>query len=645
MTTILTKIKHKGILFEKIQVYASTRHYILPYLISQDKKCQEQLKIFNGILKNNDLSSNFMKGLFSFISDRILFRIVNEEKNILNDAQYLPEDEEKNKFQILKKRILAIYKSGKHYNETNISINELKKHLPNDKEFALFLFDFLENKKQILSIFNDYNLEEKNDPNKFLSYYEKNKILFENKEKINQISDEEVEIFYNKMNRKVLINLAFIGNKGSGKSTTIGHLLYNTGNVIQNSFINIINKTREYGIPSYKFSWIVNTTKQERESCQSIIYKIKKFETKKYDFNLIDLPGNFRYRKNIIKGLSFADAVVIVLSANETDKNDHIKDYLIIIYTMGIRQIIIAINKMDETKDSKDSEKLFLKIKKNIIDLCEKIGFDIDKIQFIPYSGFTGQNLVNEFEDGDDNKNIIKINKMEWYKGKTLIESFDELKPPKRKFDGPLQISALKVEKITGIGPVLVGKILSGKLLLHSLLYMPFEGFTVECITIEIHHKFMNETVAGDIVGMHLFEGTVHELGMSNLIFEKDNMNLDKNIDNLRVKILMINKRVHLRIGSVFTLFCYNVNVPVKITKIEYIIDEANKILEKEPKEIDFGQRAIIIITLIKKKAFWNRHYYFYSLEKYINNALLGSFSLFNGEFVAVGNIKDINIL
>ena len=91
----------------------------------------------------------------------------------MDDSQYLPE-EGKNKFQKLKKRILDYYKSGKYNNDTNISINNLKKYLPNDREFALFLFDFLENKNQILSVFTSYNLEEKNNINKFLSYYEKN---------------------------------------------------------------------------------------------------------------------------------------------------------------------------------------------------------------------------------------------------------------------------------------------------------------------------------------------------------------------------------------------------------------------------------------------------------------------------------------
>ena len=161
-----------------------------------------------------------------------------------------------------------------------------------------------------------------------------------------------------------------------------------------------------------------------------------------------------------MKGLSLAEAAVIIITAeNEnSENNDYIKDYLIIAYTMGIRQLIIAINKMDQTKDIKYDEKNFLKIKKNMINLCKNVGYNIDNIQFVAYSGYTGQNLVNRYEDED----ILQINKMNWYKGSTLLESLDELKSPKRSIDGPLKISIIDGYKITGYGLVLCGKILSG---------------------------------------------------------------------------------------------------------------------------------------------------------------------------------------
>ena len=76
----------------------------------------------------------------------------------MNDSLYIPEEKEENNFQKLKKRILNTYKNKKIYNETKISINNLKKYFPNEKEFALFIFDFLENKNLISLIFPEFNL-------------------------------------------------------------------------------------------------------------------------------------------------------------------------------------------------------------------------------------------------------------------------------------------------------------------------------------------------------------------------------------------------------------------------------------------------------------------------------------------------------
>ena len=457
MTTILTKIKYKGILFENIQGFVSKRHYILPYLISKDKVYQEQLKIYNGILKDNQLSSDFMNNLYTFISDRMLFRIVNEETEILHNKNFYDDDEVTNIYQTYKKRIISIYHSGQYKQGINISISKLKVFIPKKEEFALFLFDFLQQKGKIYTIFpiDNKNLILNFDMAKFNAYYKENKAYFDNE---NEVSELEMEKYYANMNRKILINLAFIGNKGSGKSTTIGHLLYNTGNIDINSelYKNAVNTAAQINRETYKYCFLINTHRHERLRSQTIMYHLNKFETKKYDFNLIDLPGDFHLRKNMIKGLSLADAAVFVVSAeNENPENDHINECLIIAYTRGIRQLIFAINKLDLTQYS---ERIFLKIKKKMLNLCLNIGFSEENIQFIPYSGYTGHHLVNRYEDFSKDK----INKMEWYKGKTLLESLDEIKPVKRDFDSQLIISIFKAYTIFGVGIIIRGKILSG---------------------------------------------------------------------------------------------------------------------------------------------------------------------------------------
>ena len=657
MTTILTKIKYKGILFENIQGFVSKRHYILPYLISKDKVYQEQLKIYNGILKDNQLSSDFMNNLYTFISDRMLFRIVNEETEILHNKNFYDDDEVTNIYQTYKKRIISIYHSGQYKQGINISISKLKVFIPKKEEFALFLFDFLQQKGKIYTIFpiDNKNLILNFDMAKFNAYYKENKAYFDNE---NEVSELEMEKYYANMNRKILINLAFIGNKSSGKSTTIGHLLYNTGNIDINSelYKNAVNTAAQINRETYKYCFLINTHRHERLRSQTIMYHLNKFETKKYDFNLIDLPGDFHLRKNMIKGLSLADAAVFVVSAeNENPENDHINECLIIAYTRGIRQLIFAINKLDLTQYS---ERIFLKIKKKMLNLCLNIGFSEENIQFIPYSGYTGHHLVNRYEDFSKDK----INKMEWYKGKTLLESLDEIKPVKRDFDSQLIISIFKAYTIFGVGIIIRGKILSGILdkekNINLNLKYRIENREIE--SIQMYDKKLDKAVAGDIVSLHI-KGIIYiEAKFCNLAYyslknsfgllsQEDTLAssqyiLKKNYFeiyyiSLKAKIFMLNKKALLRKGYTLTLFSYSLNAPVNIEKIEYLVDGANRILKKDPEEIKFGEYAIVKIdlkTLNPKKLL--------IFDKFKTNPFLGSFELFNDYFIAVGKILDIEL-
>ena len=199
---------------------------------------------------------------------------------------------------------------------------------------------------------------------------------------------------------------------------------------------------------------------------------------------------------------------------------------------------------------------------------------------------------------------------------------------------------------------MLEGKILSGKLDKEIVLCIPkLVNTQIEKKTsswIEMNHKICDEAFAGDIIGFTI-GGAIRDIYFTYLVFDEKLMTKFKIAKNLRVKILMINKDTKLKIASVLTLFRYTLNVPIKIIKIEYLVDETNKILEKEPREIKNGERAFIIINVIikEKEYYWgwkkklSQLSYF---EKYTKNQNLGSFILCNRDLIAVGNIYDINV-
>jgi len=97
-----------------------------------------------------------------------------------------------------------------------------------------------------------------------------------------------------------------------------------------------------------------------------------------------------------------------------------------------------------------------------------------------------------------------------------------------------------------------------------------------------MHFKDYTEALAGDIIGFRVKGLTVREAYSCDLVFNENSMQSIKNAETLRVKILMMNKDTKIKVGSDFILFSYTLNTPVKIIKIEYLVDEANRILEKE---------------------------------------------------------------
>ena len=113
--------------------------------------------------------------------------------------------------------------------------------------------------------------------------------------------------------------------------------------------------------------------------------------------------------------------------------------------------------------------------------------------------------------------------------------------------------------------------------------------------------------------------------------------------NSFRAKIFMLNRKVSLKLGYTLTLFCYSISFPVNISKLEYLVDGANRILQKEPKEIKYGNYAIVTIDIIQENCSWmGKRIRNVILQKHINNPILGSFELFNDYFIALGKIIDI---
>jgi len=153
---------------------------------------------------------------------------------------------------------------------------------------------------------------------------------------------------------KTHINIVVVGHVDAGKSTTTGHLIYKCGGIDKRTIEKFEKEAKEIGKASFKYAWVLDKLKAERERGITIDIALWKFETSKYYFTIIDAPGHRDFIKNMITGTSQADCAVLVVAAGTGEfeagiaKTGQTREHALLAYTLGVKQMICVVNKMDD---------------------------------------------------------------------------------------------------------------------------------------------------------------------------------------------------------------------------------------------------------------------------------------------------------
>ena len=278
------------------------------------------------------------------------------------------------------------------------------------------------------------------------------------------------------------LNLAFIGHVDHGKSTLVGHLLLKAGAIAEQQLDDGENK----------FRFVMDKLGEERERGVTIDLAHQKFSTKKYDYTVVDCPGHRDFVKNMITGASQADAGVLVVAADD-GVMPQTKEHVFLSKTLGINQLIVAINKIDLVDYSEDK---YNELKEEVSNLIKTVGFNPAEVPFIPLSAFEGDNI----NDASPNT--------PWYKGDNLIDALDKLTPPEKPTNLPLRIPIQDVYSITGVGTVPVGRVETGIMKKgDNVIFLPssnVNGATGEVKSIEMHHEQFDVAEPGDNIGFNV---------------------------------------------------------------------------------------------------------------------------------------------
>ncbi|XBH72995.1 hypothetical protein VPH35_100177 [Triticum aestivum] len=259
---------------------------------------------------------------------------------------------------------------------------------------------------------------------------------------------------------KTHINIVVIGHVDSGKSTTTGHLIYKLGGIDKRVIERFEKEAAEMNKRSFKYAWVLDKLKAERERGITIDIALWKFETTKYYCTVIDAPGHRDFIKNMITGTSQADCAVLIIDSTTggfeagISKDGQTREHALLAFTLGVKQMICCCNKMDATTP-KYSKARYEEIVKEVSSYLKKVGYNPDKVPFVPISGFEGDNMIE------------RSTNLDWYKGPTLLEALDQINEPKRPSDKPLRLPLQDVYKIGGIGTVPVGRVETGVIIMN----------------------------------------------------------------------------------------------------------------------------------------------------------------------------------
>ncbi len=387
------------------------------------------------------------------------------------------------------------------------------------------------------------------------------------------------------MAEKPHMNLVFIGHVDHGKSTTVGRLLLDTGAIEPHIIEQYRKEAEAKGKATFEFAWTMDQTKEERERGVTIDIAHRRFDTAKYYFTVIDAPGHRDFVKNMITGTSQADAAVLVVSAPEGPQAQT-KEHIFLSRTLGINQLVIAINKMDATEPPY-SDKRFEEVKKEVEVLLKNVGFKADQYTFIPISGYKGDNVAKASD------------KMGWFKGPTLLKQLDEFKLGEKPITKPLRLPIQDVYTITGIGTVPVGRVETGVMKPESKVIIQPAGVTAEVKSIEMHHEQIKEAKPGDNVGFSLRGVDKKDIKRGDVLGPVDNP--PTVAKTFKARIMVLNHPSVITAGYTPVFHLHTAQVACRFVKILQKLDpKTGAVTAENPEYIKAGDAAIIEVEPTK---------------------------------------------
>ena len=417
--------------------------------------------------------------------------------------------------------------------------------------------------------------------------------------------------FFQDQNKKKQVKILTCGSVDDGKSTLLGRLLFDS----QNIFLDQIDQTKieseKYGTQGKEIdlALLVDGLQAEREQGITIDVAYRYFETSNSKFIIADTPGHEQYTRNMATGASNSDVAIILIDA-EKGVLEQTKRHSFIVNLLGIKHIVVAINKMDLVRYK---ENIFEKIVDEYKELIKN--FTFTSINFIPLSALKGDNVFSNFEN------------TKWYNGSTLIETLEKVdvlgSSQHNELSFPVQWVNRSSENFRGYS----GTIADGKIARGDLITTASSNMLTSVKNIFGPKGEISEAYSGQAITLTLSDEL--DISRGDVILSKKNDQIIK-ADQFASHLIWMDQEPMLPERNYIFRF-NNSYINGKITDLVHSIN-VNSYEEVASKKLNLNDIAYCKVAIDKMHA----------ISSYSNNQKLGSFVIidpYNNKTIGVGMI------
>ncbi|XP_060565439.1 HBS1-like protein isoform X3 [Ruditapes philippinarum] len=425
---------------------------------------------------------------------------------------------------------------------------------------------------------------------------------------------------------KDMLNMVVIGHVDAGKSTLMGHLLYQLGNVNQRAMHKYEQESKKLGKSSFAYAWVLDETEEERARGVTMDIAQTKFETTQKIITLLDAPGHKDFIPNMITGTAQADVAVLVVNATKGEfetgfeSGGQTREHALLARSLGVSQIIVAVNKMDTV--GWDPAR-YDDVVRKLGQFLKQAGFKEGDTSFIPVSGLGGENLARPVKEPQ---------LAAWYKGNNLMEQIDKFKPVARPVDKPLRITVSDVFKGMGSGYTVTGKVVSGSVQIGDrVTVMPANEYAM-VKGIGINDEAVNYAFAGDSVSVVITGIDITHVSVGSVLCDSNNPVICAT--RILARVVLFNLEVPITRGFTVIFHYQTMSEPAIVKKLVSQLNKSTgEVVKNKPKCLTKNSSAVIELEYERPVC----------LELYKDNKELGRFMLrSSGHTIAAGLVEGV---